>query len=153
MGALTPFQKHLIKRGHKHARLIKLANQRLEERRQDVNLLPPHHVLGVHLGLIVLVNCSRKLVDVRARARWMLHWMLGYLIAQGYTLEEASTENALDALEALVIGAVEAKTAHENHLKFKMGQLLDANGMRVEESWRNVYDSAMTLIGALENFA
>lgn len=37
---MTPWQRSLIKRGHKNARLIKLATERLEDRGPLV--LPPH---------------------------------------------------------------------------------------------------------------
>lgn len=158
MGALTPWQRALVKRGRKQARLVKLANQRLEQSRADadvadINLLPPHHILGVHLGLIVLTNCSHKVVEIRSRARWMLHWMLGYILEQGFTLEEATTTNALDALELLVTGAAQAKEAHPHQLQFKLGRLLDVRGDPIRSPWTDVYDSAWAFIGALNNLA
>lgn len=143
----------MLKRGRKNVRLLKLANERLEEQRQNTITLPPHHILGMHLGLIVLTNCSQKIVEIRSRARWMLHWMLGYIIEQGFTLEEAAADAALDALELLIVGAVQATQPHPAQLQFKMGRLLAANGTLIEKPWTDVYESAWTFIGALDNIA
>lgn len=150
---LPPWKQHMLKRARKNVRLLKLANEHLDERRQGLITLPPHHILGTHLGLIVLTNCSQKLFEIRARARWMLHWMLGYILEQGFTLEEAASEAALEALELLIVGAVQATKPHPNQLQFKMGRLLSASGEPIKEPWMNVYDSAWTFIGALDNIA
>lgn len=149
---MTPWQKALAKRTHKNKRLIALAHKKLEEQAPSIEL-PPHHVLGVHLALIVLANCSTKLVEIRARARWLLHWMLGYLIEQGFTVEEASSPAALDAVEAIVIAAVQAKTPHVGQLQLKSGVLLLPDKTPVPTHWQKVYDSAWQFISALNGLA
>jgi hypothetical protein len=85
----TSWQIHIEKRARKNERLVRLALARLEHK--DLPDAPSTKMLGIHLGLITVANCPAKIADLRGRARWMLHWMLGYLIEQGFTVEEAST--------------------------------------------------------------
>lgn len=148
----TSWERALVRRRHKNKRLIALAHKKLEEQPPNIEL-PPHHVLGVHLALIVLANCSTKLVEIRARARWLLHWMLGYLIEQGFTVEEASSPAALDAVEAIVIAAVQAKTPQVGQLQLKNGVLLLPDKTPAPTHWQQVYNSAWTFIGALDGLA
>lgn len=147
----TPWQIHVEKRAHKNKRLVRMASQRLSER--EFADLPPSRQLGMHLGLITLANCSARVVDIRARARWMLHWMLGYLIAQGFDVEDAATENALDACEALMLVAAQSKEKQPGQLQFRYGRLLHADGTPVQATWVAVYDTAWQFIGALDNIA
>jgi hypothetical protein len=83
----------------------------------------------------------------------MLHWMLGYLIEQGFTVEEASTENALDAIEALVIAAAQSKTQYAGQLKYRNGELLKPDDRPVSRDWCEIYDNAWKFIGGLSNIA
>jgi hypothetical protein len=147
----TPWQIHVEKRARKNVRLIRMASSRLEYR--DLPEQPTPKTLGVHLGLITLANCSTKVDDLRGRARWLLHWMLGYLIEQGFTVEEASTENALDAVEALVMAASQAKEQYPGQLKYKNGALLLPDGRPVSAAWCEIYNTAWKFIGGLSNIA
>ena len=147
----SAWQKHLEKRARQNVRLVRMANRYLQDK--EWSQLAPQNQLGVHLGLITLVHCSARLQDIRARARWMLHWMLGYLIEQGFTVEDASTENALDALEALMMAAAQSKEKQLGQLKFKNGELLYADDTPVPETWRTVYGHTWRFINALDKLA
>jgi len=147
----TPWQIHVEKRARKNERLVRMAASRLEYR--DLAKHPTPKTLGIHLGLITIANCPAKSADMRGRARWILNWMFGYLIEQGFTVEEASTENALDAVEALVIAASQAKQQYPGQLKYKNGQLLKPDDRPVSRDWREIYDSAWKFIGGLSNIA
>lgn len=149
----SPWQKYVEKRAHQNMRLIRMATSRLQRDYQAPSEMPPQAQLGIHLGLITLVNCSDKLIDIRARARWLLHWMLGYLIVQGFTVEDASTDNALDALEAIVIAAAQAKEKQPGQLQWRNGVLMHDDGTPVPNTWTSVYNTAWKFIGALQGRA
>lgn len=146
----TPWQRHIEKRTRKNTRLVRMAMGQLKDK--ELPDLPAHRQLGIHLGLIALTNSSTKIIDIRSRARWLLHWMIGYLIEQGFTVEEAATENALDACEALMAVAVQAKEK-QSKLSYKNGRLLHADGTAVVAAWVDVYNSAWQFVSALENIA
>lgn len=149
----SPWRAYVEKRAHRNTRLVSMATSRLQREYREPSEMSPQAQLGIHLGLITLTNCPAKLIDIRARARWMMHWMLGYLIDQGFTVDEASTENALDALEALMIAAGQSKEKQPGQLQFKNGRLLHADGTPVPNMWTAVYDTAWKFIGAMDNNA
>jgi len=150
----TPWQLYVEKRAGRNRRLVSMATSRLQREYDEMSMLPAQTQLGIHLGLITLTNCSTKIVDIRSRARWMLHWMLGYLLDQGFTVEEASTDNALDAIEALVIAAAQVREKQPPHmLHLKSSVLLHADGTPVPNTWTTVYNTAWKFIAALDNIA
>lgn len=150
----TPWQIYVEKRAGRNRRLVSMATSRLQREYTEMGTLPAQTQLGIHLGLITLTNCSTKIVDIRSRARWMLHWMLGYLLDQGFTVEEASTDNALDALEALVMAAAQVREKQPPHMiHLKASKLLHADGTPVPNTWTDVYNTAWKFIAALDNNA
>jgi len=130
-----------------------MATARLNRDYREPSELSPRDQLGIHLGLITLANCSAKVGDIRGRARWMLHWMLGYMIKQGFTVEEASSENALDAVELLMIAAGQSREKQPGQLQWRNGRLLHDDETPVGNMWTDVYNTAWKFIGALSNQA
>jgi len=150
----TPWQVYVEKRTSRNRRLVSMATSRLQRDYQEPTEMPPQAQLAIHLGLITLTNCSTKIVDIRSRARWMMHWMIGYLLDQGFTVEEASTDNALDALEALVLAAAQVREKQPPHLlQLKNSRLLHPDGTPVPNTWLDVYNTAWKFISAMENAA
>jgi hypothetical protein len=147
------WQDYVQKRARENKRLVSVAATRLQRDYAAPVDMPKQARLGVHLGLITLANCSDKVVDVRWRARWILDWMFGYLISQGFTVQDATDDNALDALELMVVAAVQAKEKQPNQLCFRLGQLVHADGTPVENTWTDVYNVAWKFISALRGVA
>jgi len=151
--AKTPWRLALEKRARKQVRLVQMAQMRLVGKTFDESRLPAHHVLGIHLGLLALSHSSPEVVDVRERARWVLHWMFGYMLEQGYVLEDVATENGLAALEAVAVIAGTAKKAREKQLKLTGGIVYTPDGRALDAAWQEVYQSARTFISALDGLA
>lgn len=137
------------KRARKNERLIRAATARLAGPTESG--LAADRALGIHLGVIALANCSTKTADLLPRARWLLHWMIGYVLEQQFTVEEASTENALDALAALAVLAEQARTPHPRQLHVKLGVLIESDGRPVDATWAAVYMTAWQFINGLHN--
>ena len=149
----TPWRLALEKRARKQVKLVQLAQTRLFGKTLDERRLPLHHKLGIHLGLLALANSSPEVVDIRERARWVLHWMFGYLLEQGYVLEDVATENGLAALEAVAVIAGTAKKAREKQPKLTAGVVYTSNGTPLDAAWQEVYQSARKFISALDGIA
>jgi hypothetical protein len=80
--------------------------------------------------------------------------MIGYLLDQGFTVEEASTDNALDTLEALLLAAAQIREKQPPHMiHLKASKLLHADGTPVPNTWAAVYDTAWKFISAMDNNA
>ena len=148
----SPWRLALEKRARKQERLVQLALTRLEGG-PSIGRLPAAHTLGIHLGLLALANSSPKLVEMRDRARWILHWMFGYLLEQGYVLEDVATENGLAALEAVAVIAGTAKKAREKQPKLTAGVVYAPDGTPLDAAWQEVYQSARKFINALDGLA
>jgi hypothetical protein len=141
------------KRARKQERLVQLAQTRLVGKTFDESRLPAHRVLGIHLGLLALANSSPEVVDIRERARWVLHWMFGYMLEQSYVPEDVATENGLAALEAVAVIAGTAKKAREKQLKLTAGVVYTPDGVVLDAAWQEVYQSARKFISAMDGLA
>jgi hypothetical protein len=150
------WQLALEKRGARQKRLVEIAMTRLVGSPHRVSELPVHHVLGIHLGLLALANSSPQLVDVRARARWIIHWLFGYMFDQGFTVEDAASDNGLLALEAIATVASTAKEARESQPKAVNNILFmrtENGNVPIDQSWQDVYMSAWKFVNALGELA
>jgi hypothetical protein len=70
---VSPWKAYVEKRTQRNKRLVSMATSKLQREYPDMTAMPPQHQLGIHLGLITLTHCSAKIVDIRSRARWMMH--------------------------------------------------------------------------------
>jgi len=141
----------LEKRGRRQKRLVEIAMNRLEG---DPNTqLPMHDILGIRLGLLALANSSPNLVDVQARARWVIHWMIAFCFEQGYDVEDAASENGLLAIEAVAVVAATARQPRANQPNARNSVLYTPNGDRITQQWQDVYLTANKFIGALSELA
>lgn len=149
----TPWRRALEKRARRQVKLVQLAQMRLVGKTFDESKLPAHHVLGIHLGLLALSHSSPEVVDIRERARWVLHWMFGYMLEQGYALEDVATENGLAALEAVAVIAGTAKKAREKQPKLTANIIYAPDGAPLDDAWQEVYQSARKFISAMDGLA
>jgi hypothetical protein len=149
----SPWRLALEKRARKQVKLVQMAQTRLVGKTFNESQLPPHRVLGIHLGLLALAHSSPEVTDIRERAQWILHWMFGYMLEQGYVLEDVATDNGLAALEAVAVVAGTAKKAREKQPKLTAGIVYAPDGIALDAAWQEVYQSARKFISALDGLA
>lgn len=145
----TPWRLAMEKRARKQERLVQLALTALDGRTAN-SRLPTQHKLGIHLGLLALANSSPKVVEMRERARWILHWLIGYLLDQGYNIDDIATDNGLAALEAIAVIAGTAKQPREKQPKVTNNVMYTPDGTMIDEPWQEVYQSARKFINAMD---
>jgi hypothetical protein len=149
-----PWRITLEKRARTQERMVQTALLRLEGGNTTFNTkLDPARALGIHLGLVALANCTPRQFELRDRARWVLHWLLDYLVEQGYTVADVASDSGLAALEAIAVIAGAAKEPRELRLKAVNRVLHLPDGQPIDDSWQEVYQGAWQFINGLHGVA
>ena len=95
--------------------------------------------IGRHLGLVAAAHTTGN-GKPNDRAKWLIHWVIGYLREQGYLGVDLSNPDGRTAVEAIMPIAVQARVPHPKQV---------LNPYRMDPFWREVYIVAVRLVDEL----
>lgn len=122
--------------------VVQIARARLAQARRTANGHVDLDVLGRRLAWNAIIASAGN-DTLRGRALWLLGWTLGQLVGQGFTPEDVTNPEGLDAIEAMFVVATVEKRRNANHVDRRPdGLRVGVPGRSLPEGWTTIYDAA-----------